>query len=270
MDVIAIILSIVVLLYLAAVLFLYATQGSKIFPGSAAAPDLAATSIAERSQVVMIDTVDVGKLLSWFMPAQRPDGRTIIYFHGNAGNIADRVARVLPYLQLGYGVLLVGYPGYGGNPGQASEQSFYRTARANLDFLAKAGVAPQQLIMFGESLGTAVAVQMATELEALALVLEAPPASIHHSAWARYPYLAFDGLIRHKFASIDKISRLHMPLLIIHGERDTTTDVRFGRMLLNRANEPKQGFFPSGAGHNDLMSHGMPETVCSFLEALPS
>jgi fermentation-respiration switch protein FrsA (DUF1100 family) len=126
------------------------------------------------------------------------------------------------------------------------------------------------LILFGESLGTGVAVQMATEQNALALILEAPPASIHQSAWARYPYLAFDGLIRHKFASIDKIGGLHLPLLIIHGELDRTTDVKFGRMLLARANEPKQGFFPAGGGHNDLMAHGMPETVRSFLEALPS
>lgn len=270
MDDIAVILSIVALLYVAALLYLYVSQDAKVFPGSTTRPDLSASPIAERSQIVMIDGPAGGKLLSWFMPAQRPDGRTIIYFHGNAGTIAERVERVLPYLAIGYGILLVGYPGYGGNPGPASEQGFYQAARANLDFLAGAGIGAHQLILFGESLGTGVAVQMATEHKALALVLEAPPASIHHSAWARYPYLAFDGLIRHKFASIDKISRVQIPLLIIHGQLDRTTNVRFGRMLLARANEPKQGFFPPGAGHNDLMAHGMPETVRRFLETLPS
>ena len=270
MGVVAIILSVVAVIYLAALLFLYVTQSAKIFPASDDKPDLSASAIAERSKVVMIDDVDGGKLLSWFVPTQRADGRTIIYFHGNAGTIADRVERVLPYLALGYGTLLVGYPGYGGNPGTPSEQNFYRTARANLDFLTEAGVSASQLILFGESLGTGVAVQMAVERQALALILEAPPASIQHSAWARYPYLAFDPLIRHKFASIDKIDRVKIPLLIIHGERDRTTAVRFGRLLLARANEPKRGFFPPEAGHNDLMLHGMPEVVCNFLETLPS
>ncbi|HVI90963.1 MAG TPA: alpha/beta hydrolase [Dongiaceae bacterium] len=269
MSIILTILLIVALLYLAALLFLYLTQSGKIFPGSTMKPDLAATSIADRGQAIMIPG-EAGPLLSWYFPARRADGRTICYFHGNAGSIVERVERVLPYLAIGYGALLVGYPGYGGNPGKASEESFYRTARANLDFLAKAGVAADQLILFGESLGTGVAVQMATERPALALVLEAPPASIPHSAWARYPYLAFEQLIRHKFASIEKIDKVRLPLLIIHGQRDRTTDVRFGRMLLARANEPKQGFFPPEAGHNDLMQHGMPEAVRAFLQELPA
>lgn len=257
------------LIYLTALSFLYVTQNSKIFPFSATQPDLAASGIAERGRAVLIAVGGVS-LISWFVPAKRPDGRTIIYFHGNAGTIAERVERVLPYLAVGYGVLLVGYPGYGNNPGTPSEHSFYETARANIDFLAQFGVAPQQLVLFGESLGTAVAVQMALERPALALILEAPFASIPHSAWARYPYLAFERLIRHKFASIEKIDQVHLPLLVIHGQKDRTTDVRFGRMLLARANEPKQGFFPPEAGHNDLMQHGMPETVRAFLQALPS
>lgn len=258
------------LVYLAALLFLYLTQSSKVFPLSATRPALAESSIADRAEVVRIDPGDGSVLLSWFVPARRADGRTIAYFHGNAGTIAERVERVLPYLAVGYGVLLVGYPGYGGNPGKPSEEGFYRAARANLDFLSRRGLSPSQLVLFGESLGTAVAVQMALEHPALALILEAPLASIHHSAWARYPYLAFERLIRHKFASIEKIDRVHLPLLVIHGAKDQTTDIRFGRMILARANEPKQGFFPPEAGHNDLMQHGMPETVRSFLEALPS
>lgn len=269
MSIVLTILLIVVLLYVMALLFLYCTQSGKIFPGSTTRPDIAATSIADRGKAVMIPGA-AGPLLSWYIPPTRADGRTICYFHGNAGNIAERVERVLPYLANGYGALLVGYPGYGGNPGEASEESFYSTARANLDFLARSGVGPDKLVLFGESLGTGVAVQMALERPALALILEAPPASIHHSAWARYPYLAFKQLIRHKFASIEKIDKVRLPLLIIHGERDRTTNVRFGRMLLERANEPKQGFFPPEAGHNDLMQHGMPETVRAFLQTLPS
>ncbi len=252
-------------IYLSALTLLVATQRSKVFPASDIRPDLAATSGADDLREILIDGEDGYTLISWFAPAKRADHRTIIYFHGNAGNIASRVQRVIPYLAPGYGILLVGYPGYGGNPGRPSEQAFYRTARANLDFLQAQGIAGDRLILFGESLGTAVAIQMATERQALALILEAPLASVRLSAQARYPLLAHDVLVRDKFASINKIAQVHVPLLIVHGGLDRTTNVRFGRMLFERANQPKQAFFPATAGHNDLMQHGMPETVIDFL-----
>jgi hypothetical protein len=267
---IAAILLAVLAIYLLALGLLFVTQRSKVFPGSDIKPDLAATLGAEAMHEVRIAAASDAGLVSWYAPSRRADRRTMIYFHGNAGNISGRVERVIPYLAQGYGVLLVGYPGYGGNPGQASEPAFYQAARANLDFLQADGIAGDRLVLFGESLGTAVAIQMATERPALALILEAPLASIHLSAQTRYPLLAFDFLVRDKFASIDKIAKVHMPLLIIHGELDSTTNVRFGRLLLARANAPKQGFFPAAAGHNDLMQHGMPETVIGFLDALPT
>jgi hypothetical protein len=265
---IGIILLAVMAAYLLALATLYMTQRSKVFPASKMKPEIAATIGAEAMREVVIAGEDGVGLVSWYASPTRHDRRTIIYFHGNAGNIGGRLERVIPYLAQGYGVLLVGYPGYGGNPGQPSEQAFYRTARANLDFLQAEGVSGDRLILFGESLGTAVAIQMATERKALALILEAPLASVHLSAQARYPLLAFDFLVRDKFASIDKIVNVHMPLLIVHGELDRTTNVRFGRLLLARANAPKRGFFPASAGHNDLMQHGMPETVIGFLDGL--
>jgi hypothetical protein len=268
MGIFAVILVAAATVYLAALLLLFLSQGRKVFPASTMKPELASTPGAENMREIIIDGPGGVRLISWFQPPRRADGRTIAYFHGNAGNIGGRVERVIPYLALGYGVLLVGYPGYGGNPGMPSEVGFYHTARANLDFLDAEGIVAEQLILFGESLGTAVAVQMATERQALALILEAPLASVHLSARARYPLLAHDFLVRNKFASIDKIGQVHMPLLIIHGALDRTTSIRFGRMLFERANEPKQGFFPPEAGHNDLMQLGMPETVITFLDGL--
>lgn len=257
--------------YVVILLSLFFMQRRLIFPASAERADIeAAAAMTDRFQPVSIDGLNGTKLTSWFAPATRNDGRTIIYFHGNAGHIGGRVERVLPYLNAGYGALLVGYPGYGGNPGRPSEQAFYAAARANLDFLARQDIDAPRLILFGESLGTAVAIQMAIERQAAAIILEAPLASIYLSAWARYPYLAYNRLIRDKFASIDKIGNVRIPLLLIHGERDMTTAVKFGRSIFERANEPKIGLFPTNAGHNDLMQHGMPEAVLKFLAELPA
>jgi fermentation-respiration switch protein FrsA (DUF1100 family) len=167
-------------------------------------------------------------------------------------------------------VLLVGYRGYGGNPGEPTEAGLYDDARANLAFLAAQNLRPAHIVLFGESLGTAIAIQMATEAPILALVLEAPLASVLHSARARYPLFAFDFLVRDKFNSVAKIGKVKVPLLLIHGEKDRTTAVRFGRMIYDAANEPKHAHFIAEAGHNNLPEHGLAQAVTKFLDELPA
>ena len=257
-------------IYLLCLLGLFVMQRGIVFHPPTDRAELAAVDAVGLLQNVDIKTGDGLDLKSWWAPPRRADGRTIIYFHDNAGHRGDRVDRVRPYLAQGYGVLLVGYRGYGGNPGRPSEQGFYADGRANLAFLKAEGVAPDRTILFGESLGTAVAVQMATENRYRAVVLEAPIASVRRSAAVRYPLFAIDAIILDKFDSLSKIDRIDAPLLVIHGERDAVTLVRFGRMILDAAKEPKQGFFPPDAGHGDLMEHGMPEKVLAFLATLPA
>ena len=217
---------------------------------------------------ITLTAADGAETHSWYLPATRADGRVIAYFHGNAGHRGNRVVRILPYAVEGFGILLVGYRGYGGNAGAPTEEGLYNDGRAALDFLQTQGVKPDQLILFGESLGSAVATQMALERPAAALILEAPFASISRSARARYPFLVYDMLISDKFDTYSKIARVGKPLLLIHGELDRTTPVNFGRMVFDAARDPKVGFFPAGAGHNDLMQHGMPARVLSFIEGL--
>ncbi|HVY99541.1 MAG TPA: alpha/beta hydrolase [Dongiaceae bacterium] len=264
------ILAIVVLLYAGFLALLYARQRSIVFRPDTTRADLAAAGLSEQMTEVGIETADGLTLHSWWAPPVRPDGRVIVYFHGNAGHRGGRAARIRDYLANGYGVLLVGYRGYGGNPGRLSEAGVYTDARANLAFVTAQKVRPEQIVLFGESLGTAVATQMALELPALALVLEAPLASILHSARARYPLFAFGPLIKDKFDSLSKIRRVKLPLLIVHGERDRTTLVKFGRMLHAAANEPKQGVFLPEADHNNLIDHGLAKLTMEFVEKLPA
>ncbi|TDQ81062.1 hypothetical protein A8950_2932 [Dongia mobilis] len=254
--------------YLLLLLTLVFAQRKIVFRPDPAAVTPAQFFAPEGMAEVTLKTADGLAITSWYLKPQRADGQVIAYFHGNAGHRGNRVPRILPYAAEGYGILMVGYRGYGGNPGTPSEDGLYQDARAALDFLQEQGVAPDQLILFGESLGAAVATQMATERPARALILEAPFASIARSARARYPFLVFDALVRDKFDNFAKIDRVGKPLFVIHGVRDATTPVAFGRQLLERAREPKQGYFPEAAGHNDLMHHGMPERVLAFLAEL--
>jgi fermentation-respiration switch protein FrsA (DUF1100 family) len=219
-------------------------------------------------RAVPLASTDGLTVTSWYVPPTRADGQVIAYFHGNAGHHGDRVVRILPYATEGYGALLVGYRGYGGNPGLPTEAGLYADARTALDFLQNQDVKPDQLILFGESLGSAVATQMAVERPARALILEAPFASILRSARQRYKFFVFDFLVRDKFDTLSKIARVGKPLLVIHGDLDRTTPAAFGHLVFDAAKEPKQGFFPHAAGHNDLMQHGMPERVLAFLASL--
>ncbi|HVO05039.1 MAG TPA: alpha/beta hydrolase [Candidatus Cybelea sp.] len=270
MNTIALILVILLAFYFGVLALLYATQRKIVFAADATRADLMAAGLAEQMTEVTIEPEPGLKLVSWWAPAVRPDRRVIAYFHGNAGHHGSRADRIPDYLAAGYGVLLIGYRGYGGNPGQPTEQGLYADARANLAFLARENVRPHEIVLFGESLGTAVAIQMATEFPALALVLEAPLASILLSARARYPLFAFGPLVKDKFASIDKIAKVKMPVLVLHGELDRVTAVKFGRMIFAAANDPKHGIFPPSAGHTDLMEHGMAKEVLAFLDRLPS
>lgn len=254
--------------YLAALGFLWATQRSHIYRPGIGPLDLINSTVAAHMREETIRTADGLALTAWYAPA-KPGRRTIVYIHGNAGTLGDRHGRVLPYLERGFGMLLVGYRGYGGNPGAPTETGLYEDGRAHLDWLARLGVKDHELVLYGESLGAAIATQLATERPAAALVLEAPFASILLSARDRYPMFAFDFLIKDKFANIEKIDKIRMPLFVIHGGRDRVTPQRFGRMVFERAREPKAAFWPAEAGHNDLVQFGMIEAVIRFLDGLP-
>jgi len=256
-------------IYLAALVYLWATQRSHVFRPGRGPLDLINSTVAAQMREVTVHTADGLALTAWYAPA-KPGGRTIVYFHGNAGTLGDRHERVPPYLERGYGLLLVGYRGYGGNPGEPTEAGLYEDGRAHLDWLAAQGLRPDDLVLYGESLGAAVATQLATERRAAALVLEAPFASVLLSARARYPLFAFDWLIKDKFANVEKIDKINMPLLVIHGARDRVTPQRFGRMVFERAREPKAAVWPADAGHNDLLQFGMAEAVTRFLDGLPA
>ncbi len=191
-----------------------------------------------------------------------------MYLHGNAGNIAGRAPKVRRFLDRGYGVLLVGYRGYGGNPGAPSEQGLMADGGAALDFLAARGVGAAHTVLLGESLGSAVAVALASARAVGAVILEAPFTSVAEVGQRAYPFLPVRLLIEDRFDSLDRIGRVEAPLLIVHGEEDRVVPVAQGRRLLAAAKAPKQGVFLPHAGHNDLLRHGSVEVALEFLGRL--
>ena len=250
---------------LAVCLVLFITACNPIYQPYGVPSPAAADAAGMRA--VSYETEDRLTLGSWYR-ASEGGKRTLVYFHGNAGHLGDRAALVQPYLQAGYGVLLAGYRGYGGNPGWPDEAGFYADGRAALSWLAGIGVSAGQTVLFGESLGTGVAVQMAVEHPVAGIVLQSPFTSVVDVGRDKMPWLPVSLLISDRFDSLSKIHRIAAPLLLIHGEADRVVPVGFGRRLFAAASEPKTARFVPGAGHDDLHAFGICGTVIGFLEAL--
>lgn len=257
--------------YLVVVAAMYVFQRSLMYQPGTLLVSPAATSIPD-ARTEVIEPESGLRLVSWFLPPKN-DRPVILYFQGNAGTIADRDFKVTPWYQAGFGVLLVGYRGYGNNPGAPTEAGLYDDARAAIALLAQRGISPDQIIIYGESLGTGVATQMAVELATdgtplRGLVLEAPFTAMGDAAQDHYPFLPARWLVKDKYDSLSKIAQIKTPLLIVHGDRDRVVKQDHGRRLFAAAIKPKTALWIKGAAHNDLYEYGAGNQITKFFEGL--
>lgn len=236
---------------------MYFPDPARTPPGSAGLPEAAE---------VVLTTADGESLVAWHVPA-RESMPVILYFHGNAGALDLRVARFRWLIAEGYGLVALSYRGYGGSSGKPSEAGFLLDADAAYQFTA-ARYPARRVVLWGESLGTGVAVALAATQEAGALILDAPFTSAADVGAAAYPFVPVRWFIKDTFRSDRRIGRVRAPLLILHGERDRIVPIRFGEKLFALANEPKRMVrFPLG-GHVDLDDFGAAGPVKEFLASL--
>lgn len=219
-----------------------------------------------KMQVVTIKTEDGLDNVSWFAPPKEKNGKIIVVFHGNGGNISHRDIKAARLTGEGYGVLLCGYRGYGRNPGNPTETGLYRDARATVKWLEKQGYNIGQMVFYGESLGSGVAIQMATEFNPKHIILEAPFSSALSVAKRHYFYLPVDYMMKDRYDSLAKIGKVKASLLIVHGTLDGVIPISEGRKLFEAANHPKEFITIENAGHNNLyeMQAGLP--IAGWLE----
>lgn len=226
-----------------------------------------AMTIAGDMEVIHLKAADGVALQAWYKAAT-PGRPTIALFHGNGGNLAYRADKARVFLDQGYGVLLAAYHGYGGSGGSPSEAGLLMDGRAAMEFLNGADIAPENIVLYGESLGSGVAIAMAAEFGVAALLLEAPYTSIADVAAAAYPFLPVRWLIKDRFDSTARIKDVQVPILVVHGERDEIIPNALGQRLFEIANEPKELRLIPGAGHNDLFAAGGRDAILEFLEGL--
>lgn len=203
-------------------------------------------------QEVKLHTADNLILTAWYKPAVKM-APTLIYFPGNSGNIGARVERARPYLALGWGVILVSYRGYGGNPGVPTETGLYQDAEAAFQYLKQQNISDSCMVLLGTSLGSGVAVELAQRHPKIgAVVLHAPYTNLVDLGSYHYPWLPVKWLLKDRYESLAKIKSIHSPLLILHGEKDNVIPIRYGRRLYEAANSPKEGVFYKDLGHDEF------------------
>ena len=199
-------------------------------------------------------------LHGWFAHAQNSSDdapRTLLFFHGNAGNITHRTTNIASLIQLGVNVFIFDYRGYGKSEGKPSESGLYTDAEAAYEYVrSRNDVVQDRIVFFGRSLGGAVAVELATRKFCEKLILESTFTSIKDMTKEMFGMFPIHYLVRTKYDSMTKIKNIHVPLLSLHGNRDTIVPFEQGKRLFMAANEPKSFYEIKGADHNDTYEIG--------------
>ncbi len=217
---------------------------------------------------VWLQVDETARVFGWFVDAG-PGHPVVLWCHGNAGNVSHRLANLSELYRRRLSVLLFDYRGYGQSTGTPSEAGLYRDALAVYDYLVRERRIPtHRIILFGRSLGGAVAGEVALQRSSAGVILESAFPSIQSMADHHYLGLPAHWFVNVTFNLIDKVSQLKVPLLVVHGDRDTIVPMTLGRKVYDSAPEPKRWYLVKGADHNDLPyvgGHPYFQTLVDFI-----
>ncbi len=218
----------------------------------------------DKTEEIVIKTEDKISLLAWFYEGDK-NKPILVYFHGNSFDIGERAYRIKRYNDAGFSTLLVSWRGFSGNEGNPTENNLYLDGKATIDWVLKnTKFKIQDIINYGESLGSGVAVELNLNYEFLCTVLEAPFTSIADVANKRYKIYPTKYLVKDKFDNLSKIDHIKSPILIISGLRDEVVPHSHSITLFNKANNLKKSLFVDEAMHNNLYDFGIEKTVINF------
>lgn len=254
-------------IYLALLTYVYFIQSSMIFYPNMPGRDLVATpeNIALNYQNVEFVTADNIRLHGWFIPAENAKG-TVLFFHGNAGNISHRLESIEIFHRLELNVFIIDYRGYGKSEGNITEKGTYRDAEAAWNYLINTqGISEKQIIIFGRSLGASIASWLASKHTPAALIIESGFTSVASMGQRFYPFLPIRWLLHFKYDTIEYIKNISCPMLVAHSRNDEIIPFDEGREIFDAAPEPKQ-FLEMRGGHND----GFIVSGSSYVESLRS
>jgi len=186
-----------------------------------------------KAYTVTHEADDGVKLSSWYIPPKNGNDKIILYLHGNGGNISYRIGEYSLFLDENYGLFALDYRGYGNSKGSPSEEGLYKDARSAVKFIEDKGFNTENIILYGESLGSGIAIQLASEKDFHAVILESPFTSMTNVAKEHYPFLPVSLLLNHKFDSLSKLHNVDENVLIMHGDKDNIVPYKNGLEIFN-------------------------------------
>jgi fermentation-respiration switch protein FrsA (DUF1100 family) len=214
---------------------------------------------------IFIKTEKDIKLKSWLIEKDLKKYKTIVFFHGNAGNLFNRVHKLNKLNKLDINILIISWRGFSGNSGKPTEKNLYNDAKLSIKWLNNLGVSNDKIILYGESLGTGVAVELGQKNNFNSIILESPFTSIAKAAKIYYPYLPINLLLKDRYDSIDKINKITKPVLIMHGMKDNIVPHEMGIKLFQKANHPKYSYFPKDDDHMMNFNEKLLDTIRNFI-----
>ncbi len=225
-------------------------------------------SLTVKIEKIKIKTQDNIELLSWYHNKNLNDYKTILFLHGNAGSLENRIHKINHFKDMNVNFLLVAWRGFSGNKGKPTEKGLYEDARSAVEWLQSKGVEESNIIIYGESLGTGVATEIAQNKNFAGVILESPFTSMIDAGKNKYPYLPVKFLLKDKYESNKKIKNIKRPILIMHGKVDNIVPFEMGKKMYELANQPKYSYFSEYDDHMMEYNEKLLNVVNSFINSL--
>tara|TARA_B100001769_G_C22095736_1_gene591148 strand:- start:965 stop:1771 length:807 start_codon:yes stop_codon:yes gene_type:complete len=256
-------ISSIILAYCVVILVMYFYQRSLLYHPSE--NNYANDKIEFDYREIFIEVTENIKLKSWFIKKDLKKNKTILFFHGNAGSLINRVHKLNELNKLNVNILLISWRGFSENLGKPSEKNLYHDAKKSVEWLNNIGVDNKNIVLYGESLGTGVATELGQENSFAGIILESPFTSIAEAAKIYYPYLPINLILKDRYESIKKIQNINIPILIMHGKKDDIVPFRMGQELFQKANEPKNSYFSENDDHMMEFNEQLLNSIEKFL-----
>ena len=217
---------------------------------------------------IKIENDDSFELLAWYHEKNIEKHKTILFLHGNAGSLENRIHKINHFNEMDVNFLIISWRGFSGNKGQPTEKGLYKDAKSGVDWLKNKGIKEENIIIYGESLGTGVATEIAQNSDFAGVILESPFTSMVAAAKSNYPIFPIRLLIKDKYESDKKIKNIKSPILIMHGEVDKIVPFWMGKKLYELANQPKYSYFSKYDDHMMEFNEDLIYSINSFIKSL--
>ena len=217
---------------------------------------------------IKIKTSDNLDLNAWYYEKDKNKFKTLLFFHGNAGLLENRIYKLNALDKLDLNILLFAWRGFSGNKGKPDENGLYEDGKSAIDWLLKNGVKERNIVLYGESLGTGIATEITQNKNFAGLILETPFTSMIEAAKNFYPYIPVGLILKDKYENNEKIKNINIPVLVMHGEADQIVPFWMGKKIFNLASEPKYSYFTKYDDHMMEYDDKLVLALKSFFDSL--